>query len=196
LHPVALDLLKLTGPLAVSSANRSGEPSATTAAEAEAQLGSTVAAYLDGGACPGDMASTIVDLTGTVPRLLRAGVVPIGRLREVIALAVADVPDEKIFSADERAAKVIQEAFGTEGQAPAAGEESSAAGEESPSADKDAPAPDEESPAADLEAPGMDVEASGMNAEAPGLPAAEAEAETEASGIDPELAGVDEEASG
>jgi tRNA threonylcarbamoyl adenosine modification protein (Sua5/YciO/YrdC/YwlC family) len=189
LHPVALDLLKLTGPLAVSSANRSGEPSATTAAEAEAQLGSTVAAYLDGGACPGDMASTIVDLTGTVPRLLRAGVVPIGRLREVIALAVADVPDEKIFSADERAAKVIQEAFGTEGQAPAAGEES-------PSADKDAPAPDEESPAADLEAPGMDVEASGMNAEAPGLPAAEAEAETEASGIDPELAGVDEEASG
>jgi L-threonylcarbamoyladenylate synthase len=94
LHPVALDLLRRTGPLAVSSANRSGEPSATTAEEAEAQLGDAVAVYLDDGACPANVPSTIVDLTGTVPRLLRAGVVPIGRLREVIALAVADAADE------------------------------------------------------------------------------------------------------
>jgi tRNA threonylcarbamoyl adenosine modification protein (Sua5/YciO/YrdC/YwlC family) len=126
LHQVTLDLLKRTGPLAVSSANHSGEPSATTAAEAEAKLGESVAVYLDGGPCPGDAASTIVDLTGTVPRLLRAGVVPIERLREVIALAVTgDVDDEKVFSADERASRLIEEALGAHGQAPAADEEAS-----------------------------------------------------------------------
>jgi L-threonylcarbamoyladenylate synthase len=100
LHPVALDLLRRTGPLAVSSANRSGEPSATTAEEAEAQLGDAVAVYLDDGACPANVPSTIVDLTGMVPRLLRAGVVPIERLREVIALAVADTADENASGAD------------------------------------------------------------------------------------------------
>jgi tRNA threonylcarbamoyl adenosine modification protein (Sua5/YciO/YrdC/YwlC family) len=120
LHPVTLDLLKRTGPLAVSSANRSGKPSATTAAEAEAELGESVAVYLDGGPCPGDMASTIVDLTGTVPRLLRAGVVPIERLREVIALAVTGDPDdEKVFSADERASRLIEEALAAQEQVPA-----------------------------------------------------------------------------
>jgi L-threonylcarbamoyladenylate synthase len=95
LHPVALDLLKRTGPLAVSSANRTGERSAATAQEAEEQLGASVAVYLDDGAASGTMASTIVDLTGTVPRLLRAGVVPIERLREVIALAVAGEADQE-----------------------------------------------------------------------------------------------------
>jgi tRNA threonylcarbamoyl adenosine modification protein (Sua5/YciO/YrdC/YwlC family) len=132
LHQVTLDLLKRTGPLAVSSANQSGEPSATTAAEAEEKLGESVAVYLDGGPCPGDMASTIVDLTGTVPRLLRAGVVPIERLREVIALAVTgDVDDEKVFSADERASRLIEEALGA--QEPAPVEQAPAADEEAPS---------------------------------------------------------------
>ena len=51
-----------------------------------AQLGDSVAVYLDGGPCPGDVPSTIVDLTGTVPRLLRQGVIPADRLREVILL--------------------------------------------------------------------------------------------------------------
>jgi hypothetical protein len=61
-----------------------------------------------------------------VPRLLRAGVVPIERLREVIALAVTgDVDDEKVFSADERASRLIEEALGAQGQAPAADEEAS-----------------------------------------------------------------------
>jgi hypothetical protein len=154
LHPVALDLLKLTGPLAVSSANRSGEPSATTAEEAEAQLGAAVAVYLDGGACPGNVASTIVDLTGTVPRLLRAGLVPIGRLREVIALAVTGDADERVFSADERASRVIQEAFGTERQVPATAEETPAVDEETPAVHEDAPAVDEDAPAVDEEASG------------------------------------------
>ncbi|MBO0776683.1 MAG: threonylcarbamoyl-AMP synthase, partial [Actinobacteria bacterium] len=87
LHPVALDLLKDVGPLAVSSANRSGEPPATTAAEAQAQLGESVAVYLDGGPAPGPVPSTIVDLTGPLPRLLRQGVIPADRLRQVVTLA-------------------------------------------------------------------------------------------------------------
>ena len=90
LHPVALDLLKETGPLAVSSANLSGSPPATTAAEAEKQLGDAVSVYLDGGPCPGDIASTIVDVTGPVPRLLRLGVISIQRLRNVVALIADD----------------------------------------------------------------------------------------------------------
>ena len=87
LHPVALELLKETGPLAVSSANRTGEPAATTAAAAQEQLREDVSVYLDGGPCTADVPSTIVDLTGEVPRLLRAGAVSVGRLREVAALS-------------------------------------------------------------------------------------------------------------
>jgi L-threonylcarbamoyladenylate synthase len=87
LHAVALDLLKETGPLAVSSANRHGLPPATTAAQAQEQLGDAVSVYLDGGPCADDVPSTIVDLTGSVPRLLRAGAVSVGRLREVAALS-------------------------------------------------------------------------------------------------------------
>ncbi|HEY8045824.1 MAG TPA: L-threonylcarbamoyladenylate synthase [Streptosporangiaceae bacterium] len=90
LHAVTLDLLKRTGPLAVSSANLSGRPPATTCDEAMAQLGDSVAVYLDGGPCPGDVPSTIVDLTGSVPRLLRRGVIPVERLRDVIPVAIVD----------------------------------------------------------------------------------------------------------
>ena len=87
LHPVALELLKETGPLAVSSANRTGSPPATTAAGAQEQLGDAVSVYLDGGPCNNDVASTIVDITGSMPRLLRAGAVSVGRLREVAMLS-------------------------------------------------------------------------------------------------------------
>ena len=71
-HPVALSVLRTTGPLAVSSANRTGLPAALDAAEAR-QLGTAVEVYLDGGAVGGGGASTIVDVTGASPRLLRAG---------------------------------------------------------------------------------------------------------------------------
>ena len=92
LHPVALELLKETGPLAVSSANRTGEPAATTAAAAQQQLGEDISVYLDGGPCAAEVPSTIVDLTGGVPRLLRAGAVSVGRLREVAALSTGGDP--------------------------------------------------------------------------------------------------------
>jgi L-threonylcarbamoyladenylate synthase len=86
LHPVALEVLKQAGPMAVSSANLTGSPSATTAAEAESQLGASVSVYLDGGPCHSDVPSTILDLTGTIPKLLRAGAIPVDRLRKVSAV--------------------------------------------------------------------------------------------------------------
>ncbi|MGY1630455.1 L-threonylcarbamoyladenylate synthase [Geodermatophilus sp. SYSU D01186] len=81
---VARDLLRRTGPLAVSSANRSGRPAATTADEAVAQLGTRAAVVLDGGPRADSAPSTIVDCTAPVPRVLRIGAVPLDRLREVV----------------------------------------------------------------------------------------------------------------
>ena len=86
LHAVALDVLKQTGPLAVSSANRHGQPSATSADEAEQQLGEAVSVYLDGGPCTDNIPSTILDLTGTIPKVLRAGAISVDRLRAVASV--------------------------------------------------------------------------------------------------------------
>lgn len=73
-HDVARQLLRRTGPLAVSSANVSGQPSATDCADAVAQLGESVAVYLDAGATPGETPSTIVDFASTpTGRILRQG---------------------------------------------------------------------------------------------------------------------------
>jgi tRNA threonylcarbamoyl adenosine modification protein (Sua5/YciO/YrdC/YwlC family) len=84
LHPVAIELLEQTGPMAVSSANRSGMPPATTADQARDQLGESVAVYLDGGPAHTGVASTIVDVTGPAPTLVRAGAVSAEALREVL----------------------------------------------------------------------------------------------------------------
>ncbi|GAA3471112.1 L-threonylcarbamoyladenylate synthase [Nonomuraea roseola] len=90
LHPVALDLLKETGPMAVSSANRSGAPAATTAQNAEEQLGDSIAVYLDGGPCADDTPSSILDLTAAVPRLLRKGAISVEKLRGVVGYVATD----------------------------------------------------------------------------------------------------------
>ncbi|MEU3573024.1 L-threonylcarbamoyladenylate synthase [Kitasatospora sp. NPDC036755] len=84
LHPVAIELLNATGPLAVSSANRIGGPSPLTCDEAQAQLGDAVSVYLDGGAAVDSATSSIVDVTGKVPVLLRAGAISVEQLREVV----------------------------------------------------------------------------------------------------------------
>jgi tRNA A37 threonylcarbamoyladenosine synthetase subunit TsaC/SUA5/YrdC len=81
---VARDLLRRTGPLAVSSANRSGRPAATTAEEAVEQLGTHAAVALDGGPRVSSVASTIVDCTAPTPRILRVGAIPVDRLRAVV----------------------------------------------------------------------------------------------------------------
>jgi len=83
-HALTTALIEQTGPLGVSSANRSGKPPATTMVEARLQLGASVAVYLDGGESGPQVPSSIVDLTGTAPRLLRAGALDADALRAVV----------------------------------------------------------------------------------------------------------------
>ena len=88
LHPVALELLRDVGPMAVSSANVSGQPPAASAAEAQEQLGEKVAVYLDGGTSGEPVASTVIDLTGDAPRVLREGAVSTEEVAEVLGREV------------------------------------------------------------------------------------------------------------
>jgi L-threonylcarbamoyladenylate synthase len=87
LHPVALELLREVGPMAVSSANRSGFPPATTVEQAREQLAERVSVYLDGGIA-GEAASTIVDLTADDPVVLREGAVTAAQIGEVLGLSI------------------------------------------------------------------------------------------------------------
>jgi L-threonylcarbamoyladenylate synthase len=93
-HEVALELLSRTGPLAVSSANRTGMPAATDADRAHQMLGSRVAVIIDGGPTPGSEPSTIVDVTGPVGRVLRLGAVSLERLNEIVAPLGVEITDE------------------------------------------------------------------------------------------------------
>jgi len=80
----AIALLTEVGPMAVTSANLTGEPAAMTAEEAEAMLGDAVGVYLDGGPCEDGEASTILDCTQERPRVLRNGAIDEDALREVL----------------------------------------------------------------------------------------------------------------
>jgi L-threonylcarbamoyladenylate synthase len=84
LHPVALELLREVGPMAVSSANRSGQPSPSTAQQAREQLGESVPVYLDAGETGAPVSSTIIDMTRAEPVVLREGAVSIAELSEVL----------------------------------------------------------------------------------------------------------------
>ena len=77
-HEVALELLRAAGPLMTTSANLHGKEPAMTAAEAASLDG--VAAVLDGGAAPGGVASSVLDLTGPEPHVLREGAIPTAQL--------------------------------------------------------------------------------------------------------------------
>lgn len=85
-QPLALELLQETGPMAVSSANISGNPPATTAAQARQQFGDAVGLYLDGGEAEVGKPSTIVDLSGPAPVILREGAISAERIGEVLGL--------------------------------------------------------------------------------------------------------------
>ncbi len=91
LQPVAIELLRQTGPMAVSSANVSGQPPAATAEEARAQLGDLVDVYLDGGTAEQQAASTILDLTGSQPRILRDGPVSAAAIADVLGVDSASL---------------------------------------------------------------------------------------------------------
>ena len=84
LHPIAIELLRRTGPMAVSSANISGQEPALTAVRAKQQLGAEAAVYLDGGRATICKPSTIVDLSGPEARILREGAITAEQIGEVL----------------------------------------------------------------------------------------------------------------
>lgn len=86
LHPVAIELLREVGPMAVSSANISGRPPAVNVGDARQQLGDLVDVYLDGGPAAQQAASTILDLTSPEPRILRSGPVSAERIADVLGV--------------------------------------------------------------------------------------------------------------
>ncbi|MGV0626906.1 L-threonylcarbamoyladenylate synthase [Mycolicibacter minnesotensis] len=86
LHPVALEVLQAVGPMAVSSANVSGGPPAVDAGQAQEQLAESVDVYLDAGPAEQGTASTIVDLTGPAPRIVRPGPVSADQIGAVLGL--------------------------------------------------------------------------------------------------------------
>ncbi len=87
-HPVARTLLRAAGPLAVTSANLSGQSSPSTAAEVVAQLGRRVSLVLDGGPTAGGTASTVVDCTGPHPIILREGPIRLAEIQAALAREV------------------------------------------------------------------------------------------------------------
>lgn len=84
-HAFARELLAATGPMAVSSANTHGREPAKSAEDAYEMLGETVSVYLEGGAQPIGAASTIVDVTGRVPAIIRVGAISVSQIREVVS---------------------------------------------------------------------------------------------------------------
>jgi len=96
-HAAARALLTRTGPLAVTSANLTGAPAATTIEGAQSQLGSAVSVYLDSGESPLGVASTIVDATGPLLTVVRDGGVTRTQLEAVVggdAFVQPDAPHE------------------------------------------------------------------------------------------------------
>jgi len=83
-HPLALALLREVGPLAVTSANLSGQENATTAQEVLAQLGGRIHLIMDGGRAPGRVPSTVVDCCGPELKLLREGPISLDQLKEAL----------------------------------------------------------------------------------------------------------------
>ncbi|RNI20905.1 L-threonylcarbamoyladenylate synthase [Flexivirga caeni] len=101
---IAVEVLQSTGPLAVSSANRTGKPSATTVTEAGFMLGHYVDTYLDGGERAGGVSSTILDCTKADPVVLREGAVSnedlqrvLGDVQLVTGRAINSVADEPSY---------------------------------------------------------------------------------------------------
>jgi L-threonylcarbamoyladenylate synthase len=122
LHPVALEVLRQTGPVALTGANKTGQPPASTAEEARDQFGYSVAVYLEAGPSPDTPPSTVLDLTGDVPRIVRAGALSLEKLREVAPNIVGlEEPTEPEESAESEESAEVED--------PQAREESAEPGE-------------------------------------------------------------------
>jgi len=85
-HPTAIELLSLTGPMAVTSANISGEAETRTAGEVLAQLDGRIDLVIDGGATPGGMPSTVVDVSGEQAQVLRQGPISSQEIEDVLGV--------------------------------------------------------------------------------------------------------------
>ena len=84
-HRVPWALIKGLGkPIVGTSANLSGQPSALTAAEVQAQIGDKIDMVIDGGRCPGGTESTVIDLSGKKPVVRRQGAISIEKLRKIL----------------------------------------------------------------------------------------------------------------
>ena len=84
-HPIALALLHSTGPMAVTSANISGQPSPSTAQDVFEQLRGRIELIIDGGATPGGVPSTLVDCTGSEIKVLREGPISLEQILSAIS---------------------------------------------------------------------------------------------------------------
>ena len=93
-HEIARAILERTGPLAVSSANTTGSPAATEAAEAMRMLAEHVDVVVDAGTSPGGEASTIIDVTGEQARVLRRGLLSLDALNEALEGTGVTIVDE------------------------------------------------------------------------------------------------------
>jgi len=83
-HPIPIAIVRGLGvPIVGTSANLSGSPSALTAEEVRAQIGDRVDMIIDGGRCPGGIESTIIDVSGEKPRILRQGPISMEELKTV-----------------------------------------------------------------------------------------------------------------
>lgn len=102
---VALELLGTVGPMAVSSANRTGQPAATTAAAAREMLAESVGVYLDAGARDTAAPSTIVDCTVEPPQTVREGSIPLHELQAAVPQVRPMQPEPSPTQADDSEAQ-------------------------------------------------------------------------------------------
>ncbi|UYG15969.1 L-threonylcarbamoyladenylate synthase [Brachybacterium huguangmaarense] len=163
---VALELLRRTGPLAVSSANRHGKDAALTVLDAATQLGDSVEVYLDGGTARIGTSSTIIDTTVEPAEIVREGALT----REEIVAAVGD-----IFTAAQP-----EEPDAAEGAADAAESAAEGAATAETGQDVAADAPD----ATPAEAASPDEPAEAEPADAPPAPVLDLPRETDAEGTE------------
>lgn len=178
---LSLELLRRTGPLAVSSANRHGKPAATSVLDAATQLGDSVEIYLDGGPARIGESSTILDTTVTPAEIVREGAITKARIIEVVgdifaAPVVEEEPEEGVTPEAEAvgAAEATDEGSADTTAATAAADAPASADSTDPGAAPDAPStsvldlPSEpETAAAPSEAPAAESPLTGLGEQAP-----------------------------
>lgn len=177
---LALEILARTGPLAVSSANRSGQPAAQTAANAQEQLAESVEVYLDGGPRPAesdsdDVArpSTIVDCTGSRARVVRQGAIALEDLRDVVPSILAFGQEVPVWQPGADSALNTTVSEGTASEEDETTADAAAVHVDATDDTSDATTADTTTPAATLDAPVVEQPAESAAPEA--APAAETE---------------------